>query len=261
MIPNIIHQIWMQGWSNLPDKFAENVRLLEEKNPGYTHIRWDESMLRLECAALGPECLKKFDSFKYMVQKVEFGRYVVAYRYGGVTVDLDMKSIGSIDSTPGLHEHEFMVSQAAYPFGACGGINNALLIVSKEHPTLKAIIDTIVSEHLDERDFLVKELYIHATTGPQFFTRMVRAHRDSIHVLSHEYYEPCMSVDPFCSVKPHTIMDHQHELSWMSPFFKFVTQIVFFLLYSPWILVAFIFAVYWWSNKNLSTLPLPLQQV
>ena len=66
-IPKITHQIWMQGWKNLPEKFQENVEILHEMNPGYTHMKWDEESLRIECSKFGADCLKKFDSFELFI--------------------------------------------------------------------------------------------------------------------------------------------------------------------------------------------------
>ena len=71
---------------------------------------WDETSLRDECRKLFPAVLAKFDSLPYLVQKVDFGRLVILYAYGGITVDTDMKSLNAIDTTPKINSAEVIVS-------------------------------------------------------------------------------------------------------------------------------------------------------
>jgi mannosyltransferase OCH1-like enzyme len=248
-IPKITHQIWMQGWDNIPSKFKANVALLEDKNPEFNHRKWDEESLRVECARFSPAARDKFDSFKYLVQKVDFGRYVVLYNYGGVSVDTDMVSLKPINNTPKFSEANFIISSAAFPANIIGWLNNALIMSKKGHPILLELIQSIIDTKVNERDFTSKELYIDATTSPSKFNSIVYRHINDVVVLNYEYFEPCFSVDPICRPGAKTIMDHQHELSWFHGKAKILAQVlillVYFLLFIclPLLLIWFIYFI------------------
>jgi mannosyltransferase OCH1-like enzyme len=230
-IPRITHQIWLQGWDELPEKFHENVRLLRTKNPDYRHMTWDEKSLRAECAKIGPEVAAKFDSFPHLVQKVDLGRFVVLYNYGGVSVDTDMKSLRSIGSTPHLDSADCMISGGAFPLNIVGHTNNALIITKPKNPFIEDMISTITEAKIDEKSFLTKELYINATTGPQAVQTVVEKHRENIVFLDNKFYEPCFSLDPVCRPQNETIMDHQHEMSWIAPPLRELFKILFPMIY------------------------------
>lgn len=230
-IPRITHQIWLQGWDTLPEKFHENVKLLREKNPEYRHMQWDEGSLRRECMKIGPEVAVKFDSFPHLIQKVDLGRFVVLHNYGGVSVDTDMKPLTSINTTPHLDSAECMISKAAFPLNITGHTNNALIIVRPEHPFIRDLIDTIAESEVNENSYSTKELYIDATTGPSFVESIIARHREKIVFLDNKYYEPCFSVDTMCTAKTDSIMLHQHEMSWINPIFRDLFKLIFPLVY------------------------------
>ena len=45
MIPNILHQIWMQGEKNIPSKYLLNVKKNKTLNQGYEYKLWDEALI------------------------------------------------------------------------------------------------------------------------------------------------------------------------------------------------------------------------
>jgi mannosyltransferase OCH1-like enzyme len=249
-IPKITHQSWLQGWDKLPEKFKGNVGLLHTLNPDYKHMQWDEQGLRAECAKVGPEVMDKFDSFKYLMQKVDLGRYAVLYNYGGISVDTDMKSFKSIDATPGFADHDFIVSYSAFPGNALGIINNALIMVKKEHPVMRKLIMRIVACKAKEAEFPSKELYIGATTSPTMFNTIVYENFSEVHVLNNVFFEPCFStIDPVCRPSNKSIMDHQHELSWFNGWMKLFVQFLILLMYAFIILI--IPVILFWNRKRL----------
>lgn len=246
-VPKITHQIWMQGWDVLPSKFHGNVKRLHDLNPNYTHMKWDEEGLRLECRKYGEECLRKFDSFQYMISKVDFGRYVLLYHYGGFSVDTDMKPLQPLDKVGEFTEkNDFLISSSAYPFQTM--VNNGIIICRPHHPILKDIIDTIIQDKTRENEYILKEMYVHNSTGPLFIARHLEKYKDKIFILENKYFEPCLSVDPYCKVQKDSVMDHQHEMSWFTKSGKaildFLSYIGFFFLYYFFYIVAFAFIVY-----------------
>jgi mannosyltransferase OCH1-like enzyme len=247
----------MQGWENLPTKFRPNVQSLHELNPTFEHLQWDEEGLRRECAKISPAVLKKFNSFQTMLQKVDLGRYVVLYNYGGVSVDTDMKSLKPIMATPNVRDHDFIVSSAAFPIGLAGWVNNALIMCRSQHPILHELIMSIAEDRRAAADFATKELLTSATTGPGKFNTILATHRSEIFVLDNAYFEPCFSVDPLCAPGPQSIMDHQHELSWFSDLTKWLCQILIIILYCTLYVglpVTVIFLLYPYVKKGVRKL-------
>jgi mannosyltransferase OCH1-like enzyme len=169
---------------------------------------------------------------------VDLGRYVVAYNFGGVTVDVDMKSFKPISATPGLLTSDFIVSRSAFPATLVGFINNALIMVKPHHPLLRQIITEICAFGAKEADYMTKEMYIGATTGPLApFYRIIMANPSDVNIIDSRYFEPCFSVDPICRPDGEAIMDHQHELSWFSGTFKVLASVLIVILYVLFFLV------------------------
>jgi mannosyltransferase OCH1-like enzyme len=194
-------------------------------------MKWDEHTLREECAKISPEVQAKFDSFPYMIQKIDLARYVVLYNYGGISVDTDMKSFKSIKYIPGFEKNDFIVSYVGFPGNIFGILNNALIICKKNHPILHDLIMSITQENLLESDYAKKELYIYTTTGPYKFNSIIKAHTGEALIIDNKYLEPCLSMDPFCKISPDSIMDHKHEVSWMDGGTKLFLQLCITLLY------------------------------
>lgn len=230
-IPTITHQIWLQGWDQLPEKYKSNVQGLHRLNPEFEHKQWDEKSLREECALLGKPYVEKFDSFPSFMNRVDFGRYVVLYRYGGFSIDTDMKPIKALRETPGLDKQQFMMSLSAFPAKLVGQVNNALLIVSPKHPIMKEMIDMIVLSDKLPSDYSNQELYTHYETGPELAGKLYKKHKDKIFLLDNDFYEPCFSVDPICKPSKNSIMDHQHSMSWIHPIIQSIFKILFAMLY------------------------------
>jgi len=236
-IPKITHQTWMQGWNNLPEKFQENVEGLHELNPEYKHMRWDEESLRQECLKYSRACMNKYNSFEYMHSKVDFGRYVVLYNYGGISVDTDMVSLRPIRDTPGLEDSEFFISELSYPGNLVGLKNNAVILCVAKHPIMKECIDLIIKDVRLPSDFKLKEEYVNETTGPIFIGRLVAKYKDAVKTMDYTYYEPCSPKDPYCEIPDKAIMDHQHELSWTSNTYQFLIWLMYFILHYFWIML------------------------
>ena len=244
-IPKITHQIWLQGWDKLPEKYQENVRLLSEMNPDFEHKRWDEESLRAECSKLGKPYVEKFDSFEHFIMKVDFGRYVVLYNYGGISIDTDMKPLKPLQNTPGLDTEEFMVSRLPFPVNMTGFLNNAIFVVRPKHPLMKEIVDAIMMSKKRLSDYATQELYIDGETGPSFINGIIKKHEKQVKILDNEYFEPCYSVDPYCEVPEKSILDHQHTMSWINPFYHYLFRFLFFIYHNIIYIILAVALIYW----------------
>ena len=251
-IPKITHQIWMQGFENIPEKFKKNVSDLHKLNPEYEHKQWDEQSLRNECLKYSKECLERFDAFDLMIMKVDLGRYVVLYNYGGISVDTDMVQINSINKTPGINSESFIISRLSFPLGLIGYLNNAILCTSVHNKLMQTMINEIIQDKRKCSDFLLKEICVDTITGPKFITRVLKNTNTPNLILDNKYFEPCPGLDLTCKADKNTIMDHKHEASWASSYLLYIGMVFIFIIkHIVYIVLIFGFIYAYKNNRDI----------
>lgn len=218
MIPKITHQIWFQGWDLLPDKYHSDVEKLEFLNPTWEHKKWDEKTLRAECEKFSPDALSKFDGFREMIQKIDFGRYVVLYNHGGVSIDCDVECLRPLDKVPSLDKYDFIISKnplsklenKACTYGLSKDlviINNATICCSKENPIMKNFIEFLIkNESWNEDPGIDTQL----KTGPLIVSVFFNKHIDNsdVNILDSEIFEP------WGNITRRTVLNHKYDQSW-----------------------------------------------
>jgi mannosyltransferase OCH1-like enzyme len=181
-------------------------------------MKWDEKSLRRECEKFSPEALAKFDGFDKMIQKIDFGRYVVLYNYGGVSVDCDVECLRPLDKIPGLDRYDLIISKNsltrlennACSFGLSRDlviINNATLCCSKEHPVMKHLIEFLIENESWNEDV---GLDTQLKTGPLILSVFFNAYLDNpdMSIVDSEVFEP------FGNVTRRTILNHKYDQTW-----------------------------------------------
>lgn len=219
-IPKVTHQVWIQGWDQIPEKFHSNVNRLREMNPTWKHRTWDHARLRKACEEYGPECVAKFDSYEHFIQQVDFGRYVVLYLYGGITVDCDMLAIRPLDNIPKLESSKLIVSRAnrtllettVTTMGHIANnrwfINNAFIAAEQRNPDIKRLIESCIADRTKQEDYMSQAYFVSNTTGPIRFSMTLKDSPMTIlysDVIESEYENE------------KAIFIHEHELSWTEP--------------------------------------------
>ena len=216
MIPKVTHQIWFQGWDQLPFKYRECTSKLRQLNPDWTHMKWDERLLRLECEKVGPEILEKFDGFSEMTQKIDFGRYVVLYNYGGVSVDCDVEPLRPLTKIPGFYKYDLVIGKnpltvmenKATSLGLSKDLvmlNNATICCSEKHPIMQQLLNFLVeNESWNEHRMMDTQL----KTGPLIISVFFKEFLDDILVLDSDVFEP------FGNVTLRTVLNHYFDQTW-----------------------------------------------
>jgi mannosyltransferase OCH1-like enzyme len=230
-IPKATHQIWFQGWDQLPEKYIKNVESLRILNQNWEHQTWDEGSLRAECEKFSPEAAAKFDGFSRMMAKLVFGRYVVLYNYGGVSIDCDAECLRPLDKIPGINTENFIISKS--PFGgwedrlALRGMskdlimfNCATIACTKEHPLMKRFIDFLIKNESSDPDPQFEE---QIQTGPLVTSIFFNNFIDDISILE------CEIIEPAGSITKRTVLNHKYELSWVHPALRLIKEPYFFV--------------------------------
>lgn len=191
-IPKLIHYIWLQGAKNVPEKFHANIQATVNLNPDWNILIWDENSIREELKKIGGQYLQKFDSFKILHQKVDFGRYAILYSRGGISVDIDAKAVKPFSQIPYINEKDFIVGYSSLDSveSKMQGyskriINNATIISSQYNPILKEVLDYIIT--LDCKPNQSDFSCVIFTTG-QSLNEVVYKHKGEIVILDNSYF-------------------------------------------------------------------------
>jgi mannosyltransferase OCH1-like enzyme len=163
MIPKNIFQSWYT--INLHPLIKNKIDNMKKMNPSYNHrIYTDDEIDDFVNENFPGEILDCYNKLNIIVAKVDFWRYLILYKYGGVYLDMDSSINGSLDKL--IKENDEAIITAE---------NNPnmfvqwALIFNKEHPILKKTIELIV----ENIKFNKYPNDIHRMTGPSVFSEAI----------------------------------------------------------------------------------------
>jgi hypothetical protein len=235
-VPRVIHQIWYQGAGAVPPALAANAVRLRALNPDWGYKLWDASGLREACRQLGARELARWEAFPHMHQRIDFGRYVVLYLHGGLSVDFDVVALRPL--TPGLAGAGLL--HAPVPvFSRVGGVgdtetyivtwgrraralaNNAMILAPAQAPGMRELVDALAVptalEALMQGDRVSARDIIMVSTGPERVSDVVDGlvARGLAWVIPARLFEPCNGLDTACVPPADALLDHRHMRTWM----------------------------------------------
>lgn len=163
MIPKHIFQSWhTKDFHPQVQKYIDEIK---SKNPEYTHTIFTDSemdsFVNEHFRGVIADC---YNRLNIIVAKVDFWRYLILYKYGGVYLDMDSyinKPLRELIRD----EDECVITAENNP----GLFVQWALIFNKGHPILKTVIDLIVS-NIQNNSFPND---IHKMTGPSVFSKAV----------------------------------------------------------------------------------------
>lgn len=232
--PRRIFQIWYQGEAALKPLFAESVRNWQLLNPGWTHELLDADGLRAECWAYSADAGRTYDAMTLLHHKVDFARFVLLARHGGIYVDMDCYPLRSLDGSRHVREfierHEAgedvvglshaLVTQveALLYSGARVQLNNGIVMSSPGHPLTRGFVRNMMLRFHANPDADVE-----AVTGPSAVNDFFLPHYDvdsgrgsgGLVVFPATLFEPC-DLNSVCLLTDDTVALHKYELSWVS---------------------------------------------
>jgi mannosyltransferase OCH1-like enzyme len=165
MIEKNIFQSWYtKDLHPLVQKEIDNFKKL---NPEYTYnLYMDEDMDKFVNEHYPGEIAECYNKLNIIVAKVDFWRYLVLYKYGGVYLDMD-SSIKTSLSTLIKDEDDAIITAEGNPHMYT--YVQWALIFGKGHPILKRTIDLIV----ENIKYNIYPNEIHKMTGPYVYSRAV----------------------------------------------------------------------------------------
>ena len=238
MFPKNIFQIWIQGKENITNEyFKQNIHNWEILNPDWKYICADDKMMQKACSLFSNECLNAYLNAKAMHTKIDLGKIVLLYLYGGIAVDMDMYILRNLNSSKyvqqilndynktnehilGLSKVNISQFESLIYSGYPTMFNNAVFMVSPKNPLLKLWIETIIFNITRlEKENLNNTSYVSYTTGPVLFNSFIEKNKkknlSKIVSFDSIVFEPC-TIDKSCSIDTNTIAIHNFEMSWMN---------------------------------------------
>jgi mannosyltransferase OCH1-like enzyme len=238
---------WLQGQEHLNKQpkaslFNENLKNWQLLNPDWNVKLVSNTDLRNACKTFSKECLELYDSFDLIHLKIDLGRYVLIYLYGGMYVDMDMYVLRSLKTSAkfqqlldnaksdkhilGLSTLNLDLQESFMFIGRPSVINNAMMISTKKNPLLFLAIQTIISK-AKKYSNINSYSKIQNSTGPVFINKFFSKFIDHplnntkfhIELFSHYYFEPSPP-QGHSDIREETIAIHKMELSWIPSHIK-----------------------------------------
>lgn len=221
-IPKIIHQIWWQGSNKIPKKMLNYRKSWTTKHTDFTFIIWDKYLFEHLLHRLNiPIFNKIYIELPYIIQKIDFCKYIVLYHYGGLYVDIDTICEKPIHTF--LNIKNLIVSKLkVYKKLNIYLVNNGVIFCKKKHIFFYYLIIEIYKNR-KQKIYQNKDLYILESTGPLLFTKVIMKYLflykfKNIMILNPFYFES-NEIDNHNYIKG-LYITHIHNTSWISPFYK-----------------------------------------
>lgn len=163
MIPKVIHQIWIQGADQVPEKYQKNIVVWKQLHPDWQHKVWSGQDIQNLLASRYPSLLPLYDKAANMGERSDLGRYTILHSQGGVYADMDILVYKNIEP--------LLVGNSLVAIKECdASVNNCFIASTPGH--------TIWSSHMIPE--MVKRRNLKNTflkTGPILFTSCLISHR------------------------------------------------------------------------------------
>lgn len=182
-IPKIIMQTWKTN--EVPEHWKPSPESIKEYMSDWTHILMTDEDNRRLVADNFPDFLPYYDAFPYPIQRADAVRYVFAYLYGGVYMDLDLKLNQSLADYFTADSELYIVTS-----GNIGSYITNSFFASQ--PGCKVFLDMI--EHMKKPApawAIGKHFTVMTTTGPIGFNSVIKKSNISYVTLPAKLFMPC----------------------------------------------------------------------
>jgi mannosyltransferase OCH1-like enzyme len=262
---------WFQGQKHLNTHpkstiFNENIKNWQLLNPSWKLHLISNKELRNACKKFSKKCLQLYDSFNLLHLKVDLGRYVLLYLYGGIYVDMDMYVLRGLETSPiinnliklssqkhilALSSLNLDIHESILFIGKYRVLNNAMMLSTKFHPLLSLMIKTIIKTST-KNTYSNSYDIIQNITGPVFinkyFSKFINISSNPffIEIFPHSIFEPSPAYGN-SDIRDNTIAIHKMELSWIPLYLK--NFISFYYKIKPYLFFTITFIIYYlYSN-------------
>ena len=261
-------QVWFQGCQNLQNEdFKENIEKWKFLNPTWKYNCIDDKFLQKSCLEFSKEC---FEIYKQLptIMKIDLGRYIVLYLYGGAYADMDIYPMKKLNNSRyvknlineyennnnhvmGLSLFNTTLLESFVLVQDSIFINNAIMFSSPKNPSLKRFIENTL---ITLKDSIQRKIDLNAfinitnLSGPNsvnyFFKNKKNVHDTKLIYFPNTVFESCDS-NKNCNITSDTIGIHLYSHSWvsepMATFFNIYSKAKPLLQFIPLVLILVVF--------------------
>jgi mannosyltransferase OCH1-like enzyme len=192
MIPHLLHQTWKNRTP--PEPLALWSATWKQRNPELAYRLWDDHACRELVRADFPHYLALYDGMPFAVQRADFFRYLVVYRFGGLYADMDMECLRPVktflESEGALFTIEAQVTkrrQHELGYRNPYQIANCIFAAIPGHPFLRLVIEQAAA--LVRSGPARDQAAVLDSTGPHMLTRVFYHHAPAdVQVLEQIYW-------------------------------------------------------------------------
>mgnify|MGYP003117119502 CR=1 FL=1 len=163
MIPAILHQTWKEKDSG---KYKSCVDSWEEYMPNLKRRLYLDDEIDETVKLIVPHFFSLYNEFNYFIEKIDFFRYAVLWKYGGVYADMDLECLMDIN--------ELMDGKVVLPVENSFGrnmIGQYFMISPPNHPIWMDFMYYIIKNYSPKK-------YVTYSTGPDAFTAFIKLHKE-----------------------------------------------------------------------------------
>ena len=140
----IIHQVWFGTIPNKRVARKEYIKLKryrdswKVKNPTWCHMEWSKDTSNQLVKMFFPEYKELWKKYQYEIQRCDFVRYLVLYRYGGLYADMDYYCNKSFDEVFSIFRNDFYLVKT--PNMGDTYVSNSLMFSKPKHVFWKKLM-------------------------------------------------------------------------------------------------------------------------
>ena len=178
MIPKNIFQSWYTH--ELPLLIQSRINIMRETNPDYTYkLYTDADMDEFVNTEYKGEIADCYNKLNIIVAKVDFWRYLILYKYGGVYLDMDSHISVPLNELIRPDDQAIITAETNPNLFA-----QWALFFNKKHPILKQLIELVVY-NINTNKYPDN---VSKTTGPYAFSTAIKIYHYSLYnvILNHE---------------------------------------------------------------------------
>ncbi len=194
-IPKIIHQLWLDENQNIPSFLTGLSKTWTTNHPMWKYELWNSKRVYDLMNEHFPELFDQYNAFRYDEQRYDIARYMVLSQMGGMFVEMDYESIGSIDNLLNGSDCYFSIDpNKESTVNNSAFISNALILSTKNNEFIKYLLSNIPKDQLITFD---KEKYISETTGSCFLNNLYQKYtlKDNVFLFPVEQTSPCTMLE------------------------------------------------------------------
>lgn len=195
MIPKIIHRMWLSKSNEFPSKYNNYRDRLYSLHSDFEIVNWNKDSVEELINNHFPQYKQFYHSLPNLIQKCDFSRYLIMYKYGGVYVDLDFNFYKNISP---LLDREILLVLEFEETDNKRKVFNGFFGAIPNHELFINFVN-----HITQIPYCNLQNDVLNTTGPDSLTRFIRSNNYQF-----DYVDSCLILP----IKYVSYFNHRHDI-------------------------------------------------